>query len=809
MKRTSAALLLLCVLVAGAQAIGMQHGLFRSQSTQGDAWQGTATIVEESYDITVYPDYLDVELTWVLEAGGTAPAEHADALEIVGNINLVDKSVVVGMITWWQGQILKGKLKTQELAREAYEDVVDRDADRPQPPRDPVLLEWIRDDNYDISVFPVAFGGTRKVRFRYLIPAFTVDGVNKIDYPHAFTENATVSMRKGAGVQRYSVELVEPGDYWYENDDFLPLDPSAYEFEAYGGSRENRIMYVIPELKRNDPGSRFYAGRFSTASFSGQMLHVATMTGEEALARTPFDEDFVILWRWNHPQVLEKYARQIVEQCGLLEAFLEQLDEANERVALIIDKEGGERIAFSLDSKGGPEYTRMLAYLAELEQQAVVDPPTRETPRSGDIDFDVDQAVEEFRAALAAAMAMFDDNAASLRHLLILTAGPKLVSTVVTDTSLTVDPAVNVSLLHSYLQSSSDHPDLGSAGEPYWPGVNLEQFVMTHGAGLHVTATVGNGVDSSTIDVTTPDAGGTAYCLETGTTQMHLYSSRPVRELVQWRVYRDDDLLAEYREKPLVVRMDDGMQYARLIGSSVHLVPLSSTMPSSMAATLGFIDEEYALVALEEDALSAAEAARYESGGVPLLDPADIYASADEVPNMPVEEWLTLNPPEPMSESRCWYSWGIRGVDGIFVAIAVADMVVFEDAMAPEAGRIAPPMAPVIYPEDAELYVDWESALLSVEPPAVAAVTVTAPLVRTHNGSIVLNLSAYGPADLAASTLTITDLSGRVVLQLRGAELARGRTVALKLSEYGLSRGAYTLVLHGPGIREHHRVVVR
>ena len=68
-------------------------------------------------------------------------------------------------------------------------------------------------------------------------------------------------------------------------------------------------------------GSVIYAGTFSTSSFSGEMDHLTTMTAEQALKKMAVPEDFVILWRWNHPRILAKYARQIVEQSALLKTF--------------------------------------------------------------------------------------------------------------------------------------------------------------------------------------------------------------------------------------------------------------------------------------------------------------------------------------------------------------------------------------------------------------------------------------------------------------------------------------------------------
>jgi len=164
MKGLLSIIVILGLLLINSYAIGDQNGRFRAQSTQGSYWTGTAKITQEKYNITVFPDYLDVELEWEFTVSGSEPDSFKDALEIVGNLNLVDKSVVVGMITWYKNMVLKGKLKTTEMARMEYEAVVDRDVDNlapPPRPRDPVLLEWIRDDNYNISIFPVTFGQTR------------------------------------------------------------------------------------------------------------------------------------------------------------------------------------------------------------------------------------------------------------------------------------------------------------------------------------------------------------------------------------------------------------------------------------------------------------------------------------------------------------------------------------------------------------------------------------------------------------------------------------------------------------------------
>jgi hypothetical protein len=254
-----------------AHAIGLQHAIFRSQSTQGPTWLGTAFIQKEEFNITVYPDYLDVELNWEFGIGGSEPASYKDALEIVGNLNLEKNSTVVGMLLWNGDKILKAKLKTKDQARKEYETVVDRNSPVPPRPRDPVILEWVREDNYDISIFPVAWGGFRKLRLRYLIPAEK----GSIGFPHAFSDKAKVSFNLGQGVSGFELTpqySASSGKITF-TDPYVTLSPTDFSFQAY--SRQGQVPgRVTPILEGKTSRSRLYIAPFFGFGFSGQTAHV-------------------------------------------------------------------------------------------------------------------------------------------------------------------------------------------------------------------------------------------------------------------------------------------------------------------------------------------------------------------------------------------------------------------------------------------------------------------------------------------------------------------------------------------------------
>lgn len=259
------ALILAVLLCAGAaQAIGYQHGIFRSQATQGDPWTGTATIVDEHLSVVVHRDYLDVELEWTFEVGGAPPAEYQDALEIVGNINLEHNSALIGMVVWYKDMLLKAKLKHNRIAREEYEEVVDRDADVPPPPRDPVLIEYRYDDNYDIAIFPVEFGGTRRLRMRYLVPVEeSYYGVLQAGFPNAFTQEASAVIVRGGDIDGFTLMDRRNGSISTHDEDTVSMSGPSLTAYYWSGESLGGVAPILPSVPEGQPTTMVLSRLFS------------------------------------------------------------------------------------------------------------------------------------------------------------------------------------------------------------------------------------------------------------------------------------------------------------------------------------------------------------------------------------------------------------------------------------------------------------------------------------------------------------------------------------------------------------------
>jgi Vault protein inter-alpha-trypsin domain len=269
----------LLLLALPTLGIGYQFATFRSQATQGSAWIGDAPIRAETYRIVVHPNYLDVELTLEFGVSEIEPrqlqealdTQFQDALEIIGTIILPENSVVVGLLTWYKGRILKGKLKTKDFARQQYEEVVQRNVVIPPPkPRDPVLLEKVGRDRYNISIFPVSWSGTRKVRLRYLIPA----GYQDIDFPYAFSNKATVTLDRVAGVQQMELVTSDTIEPIASN---LELSSLFYDLGGRSFGHPNSIptpLSIRPKAIDTSLGTQIISGNFQQPHLAGTMSQV-------------------------------------------------------------------------------------------------------------------------------------------------------------------------------------------------------------------------------------------------------------------------------------------------------------------------------------------------------------------------------------------------------------------------------------------------------------------------------------------------------------------------------------------------------
>ncbi len=611
-------------------AIGPQHCILRSQSTQGKHWEGRSSIVSEHYDITVMPSYLDVTLDLSFDCRGTvAPDSFTDALEIVGNINIAQGAAVTGMLLWNGEEILKAKLKPLQLAREQYEKVVDRDADAPPPPKDPVIFEYgWGEDNYYLSIFPVKYEGSRKLRMRYVIPAINMNGYTDIPFPTAFNSAvATYKITAGTGVS--TVAMVNNSGT--ENE--LPV-PATF---TTGSTLYKSIVMIRAVTESNDQKSRFYTASFNLPGFEGTLTHVIGRTGADILKSAGLREDIVFLWRWNHYQWRDLYTNQIIAQAKLLRDFMNRIYHSTKRAGLVVDRSGVDRRVFSIDSTEGSSGKKMLQFLDSLCELSPVKSGPYYNPgfTSAQTDSIIALSMEEFKDALRLAESMFDlSGEKKINRIVVMTAGPEWIKTIKSATVTDLDSSIVISPVAS-LSGTEMLEGLAVPSEArqfYWPGINVQSVIRQMALSVEAVLTTQSG---KSVTVPVPSTSS-SYRYYWKTVSPHLdrklFTTEPLEAKVLWKIYKNKAIITEIPETPEIVNQSDPVQFASALCGSGSVEFPDGKPQASLAATFGFVDKQYALLALEEDVMDPLDQERYRFEGVPALTTADIVVQPDDNP---------------------------------------------------------------------------------------------------------------------------------------------------------------------------------
>jgi len=799
---------MLFFLAVSLQAIGFQHGIFRSQSTQGKAWQGSATIVDETYRITVYPNYLAVELDWEIEVGGEQPDSFSNALEIVGNINLVEHSVVTGLFTWWKDDILHGKLKTKQQARAEYEEVVDRDAEAPPPPRDPVLLEYgFAADNYDISIFPATFGQTRKVRIAYLIPGFSVNGIMQMNYPYAFSDNASVFIKASAEIDEFTIQTsTQP--FVIQSDAYTELSAQQISFSPYSSVRNGSsislpiIQSIVPTVQGLPNSAIVYAAPYSSELVSGEFAHVVPLSMNQVLSLADFKQDIVILWRWNHPEILQKFGKQIVQQSQLLQEFITQINTSTKRVGLCISKQGSEPVTFELGAKGSQAYKALLRYLESLSDMSVAQAPVTDTEKTYPFDFDLKAAQLEFEHALQQAITLFEKASDARRYLLFLTAGPQLFNEFTgKEIRASIEQDVTVDMFERFLGQKTQT-------SWYWPGVLPPENPQQADTALKVIATVSNGSQKSTIFLSGIENSNATQRLAAPIgvkeTQQHLFSDNKLSPEISYSVYQKGTLLSTFEQTAHVLQLQNGDHYAQLLAGSRYLHSLANELPRSMAATFGFVDTAYALVALEQDALSPEQKRLYEDSGMLALQPGDIHPAEGDRKKIPSAQWLEIYPPAKITLSP-YYSFLPHMRFGVPEAVALDDAVTADPQQFQ--GDRAMPAADQIDQLPTSYYDYSEALSIHTAPPSASASPASA-WVSLGAGYLIIDLLQLKNFNLSQLQLAVFDISGRLIHRIQLVPSAGASALQIPFNKLKLSRGVFLVSVHSGSRTLHAKITL-
>ncbi|HEX2956957.1 MAG TPA: hypothetical protein VHO70_08990 [Chitinispirillaceae bacterium] len=652
--------LLILVTFQVSFAMGFQRGIFRCQATQGKQWWGESSIVSEHFTIKVMPSYIDVTLDWELDCKGTTvPDSFKDVIEIVGNINLAQDAAVTGLLLWNGDEILKAKLKPLPLARKQYETVVDRNVVVPPRPKDPLILEygWGK-DNYDIKIFPVSLGKTRRLRLRYVVPAINTKGCADIPFPSPFNASvATYTIALGPGVSNFKLL----------NTRFDVLSEKAELTATSDGELLKQARLIRPVIENPDSASVIYTAPINTPSLSGTLIHFTGQTAEAILKKTSIREDIVFLWRWSHPDYFEHYKKQIVIQAGLLRKFFTNIANTGRQAGLVVDIEGKDTKVFPIDKSGSTTVKEIIAFLDSLctikyTESNIVYNPNFTLKQQDSI---VSLSISEFISSLRLAESLFEQKKTIMRKVVFLTAGPCWVYQLKAHLDLEWTTTATLTCFTG-IESCDELKSVVIPPEArgfYWPGINMSTINFNQTM-IEVVLKLGE-IRHSIFVPFTQNSSFYSWDYCSPYHDVLLFANGNVSPEIVWNVYHNGGNIATLTEKAVLISEMDPSQFGASLAGTGRLKAFNTSLPSSLAPAFGFVDQRYALLALEEDVMSPEDQAQYRNQGVPPLTNADILnLPVDSVPpkegnfgqiQVPVNPKYALKPPHVREQPSVTY----------------------------------------------------------------------------------------------------------------------------------------------------------
>ena len=127
-------------------------------------------IERQQVDIQIDGPVAQVHLTQLLRNHSAQTVEGTYVFPLPADAAISDFQMTV------DGQTLEGQVLTKETARRTYEEIV-------RQQRDPALLEYIGDNLFQVSLFPIPAGATRTVELTYVQILTQRDGLYHFRYP--------------------------------------------------------------------------------------------------------------------------------------------------------------------------------------------------------------------------------------------------------------------------------------------------------------------------------------------------------------------------------------------------------------------------------------------------------------------------------------------------------------------------------------------------------------------------------------------------------------------------------------------------
>jgi len=734
------------------------HAWLHSQSTQGFASRHEVRILDHVVRTSVHQGWADVEEELSLgtqastDSWNAVPTDNLNSWEISGRFTLPEGSVITGALLWDGDVLLKAKLKGATQASTEYEAIVDRQTAPRALPRDPLLIEKSGGD-YSMKLFPVQWGGSRRMRIRYMVPLQAAGDGWTIPVGSAFANEAA------SHSDQYQIELDNQGGdgIKLEHDGMLMPIGSSTKLVDYPATQGSSTSWWEPSPAYHAPyhaklpqhGSIALATSMDTGAWKGGYVVYRGKLPDTLLSKSNLRQEIMVLWKWNSPssfvtdngwgKYVSNYGYQALQQAGTLASATTQLARASDlvRVGLVADEGDSRKVRkFGLSRWGSDTFALMQEYLGSLNQDTLLNryDGSTGTVGSGSSSADRKAGAKRFALDLKLAFSLYSADSGVVRHIVFVSAGPA---------SDLPDPTVALPPWPTGLTASSYADWNYGDYSAHWPGVDLPTLVNEHQLTperrldgwlpfpiprTRVTWELGftAGSRNFAVDAVTglENGAGNSTSME-----FNGHAKTAWSQNLSWKLYDENGNLVGSTTADATnwIELPHDSSVARLWGGSRN--HWSETWRTRAVGNIfGFVDASHSLLATPVDSLSADLQGLYREAGVPFLLPSEIYGTDQ------------------------------TGVD-----------------------------VPVVDPNDPPV-----TALLS-------KTDISGFLVRSQSGGRGLRIALPGGLD-ASSQLVIRDLHGRILAQWNASQLASLKTLEWS-APAGTARGMLYVELRTGSLR--------
>ena len=664
------------------------YAWLRSRQTQGTSWWGNVELTKFNRRIIVHPYFLDIEEDIELAPIGRKPPNNLNTLEIFGDFYLPAQSVITGILIWDGDNLLQGKLKGKENARAEYEEVVDRNTTSPPRPRDPILIEKLGSqmiwdsysrtynniDRYNCSIYPVKWGNSRKIRIRYLCHQRYINNELIMQVPPSFSIEASEYPSKiTQKISSYGdVDRITIYSYLDTTDYSLPITLDG----NYDRNELNSTCLQIPEIEN----SMMVKTGFNEGDWQGNYAMYWGTPPDSLLIKAGLRREIVFLWKWNFwhtfvyndnsTKTISPYGVEAINQARQIYNSNIKITEAGDKVGLLLEKGTPEsNEMFSLSKKNSKTFDSLQSFLASIDSSHLVStisgvaPPIKIRIAEDERENFFSQSTQAFDISLKLICSLFSEHEKVLKHIVFISAGPVPEMPNLEDFYNGSDEILDGKISISAYGSSPRYPT------GYWPGVPMYRIVEKHALlsggeflnsfwipekiNARYSVTIRNSNHSYTTELSNiiqqriwdREINNYVYQFDTlavDTTFFSGHSTSQWDDRINWKAFdSQSNLLASYNAVPSIHSIENDTFCVKLWAGTNNPVSDTSFL-SNRGARYGIVDEQYSLLALEEDVVSQAEKELLENTGLPFLNDDEIFLSdpVDEDAQTPIKEKL-------------------------------------------------------------------------------------------------------------------------------------------------------------------------